>query len=294
MPHVTMKEILTDAMERKYGIPNLWGGSMEMILGQIKAAEEIGAPLSLCYCKGQCPDMPLENNIKLIVSFAEKSSIPIMTAFDHATDFESCIKGIHYGLSTVMFDGSYLPYEENVRTTKEIAKVAHSVGVSVEAELGAVGGSAVEWGKAGDYQSIKTDPGVVIDFIDKTDIDALAISFGNRHGLYKGIAELDWDLLQRIREVTDIPLVMHGASDLPDEVYPKLVEQGISKIHFWSGPSKLAAENLKHKINAMKPDDEPAGYQDVFAWNVDFFYEITKKYLILMNADGKFQVLEPV
>ena len=97
MPHVTMKEILNDAKDRKYGIPNLWGGSMEMILGQIKAAEEVRAPISLCYCKGQYPDMPLENTIRLIVSYAEKATVPIMTFLDHATDFESCVRAIRYG-----------------------------------------------------------------------------------------------------------------------------------------------------------------------------------------------------
>ena len=288
MPHVTMKEILTDAMERKYAIPNLWGGSMEMILGQIKAAEELGAPISICYCKGQYPDMPLENDIRMIISFAEKSKVPIMTSVDHATDFDTIVRGICYGLSSVMYDGSYLSYEENARNTKEIVKIAKSMGVSVEAELGAVGGSAVDWGKAGEFPSIKTDPDTVVDFVRETNIDALAVSFGNKHGLYKGKAELDWDLLERIRKVTDIPLVMHGASDLPDEIYPKIVENGISKIHFWTGPSKAAVENLNNKINDRKPDDEPVGYQDVFAWNVEFFYEITKKYLILMNANGKF------
>ncbi|MCL1896480.1 MAG: class II fructose-bisphosphate aldolase [Clostridiales bacterium] len=288
MPHVTMKEILKDAMDRKYAIPNLWGGSMEMVLGQVKAAEELGAPISICYCKGQYPDMPLENTVRLIVSYAEKATVPIMTFLDHATDFETCVKAIRHGISSVMYDGSYLSYEENVRNTQEVVKAAHSAGVSVEAELGAVGGSAVDWGKAGEFQSVKTDPDAVVDFVGKTGIDSLAVSFGNRHGLYKGKADLDWDLLRRIRSKTDIPLVMHGASDLPDEAYPRIVEGGISKIHFWSGPSKLAVENLKDRICGAQADEDPVGYQDVFAWNVDFFYRITKKYLALMNADGKY------
>jgi len=285
-----MKELLGDAMRRGYGVPNLWGGSMEMVLGQIKAAEELGAPISICYCKGQCPDMPLENTARLIVLYAEKASVPIMTFLDHATDFDTCVRAMQYGITAVMYDGSYLPYEENVRNTTEIVKIAHSLGVSVEAELGAVGGSAVEWGKAGDFGSIKTDPHSVEDFIRRTNIDSLAVSFGNRHGLYKGKAELDFDLLKRIRAVAKIPLVMHGASDLPDEAYPRIVEHGISKVHFWSGPAKLAVENLRGKICSDNEGEDPIGYQDVFAWNMDFFYQITKKYLKLLKGAGKFPV----
>ena len=290
MAHVTMKEILHDAMNRKYGVPNLWGGSSEMILGQVRAAEELGAPISLCYCKGQYPDMPLESTVRHIIVYAEKARVPIMTFLDHATDFETCVKAIKCGVSSVMYDGSYLPYEENIVNTKEIVKVAHSAGVSVEAELGAVGGSAAEWEKAGEYRSIKTDPSLVADFIEKTGIDSLAVSFGNRHGLYNGKAELDFDLLDEIRGIASIPLVMHGASDLPDEAYPKIVEHGVSKVHYWSGPSKLAAENLRNKLNEAQ-DGEPFGYQDIFKWNVDFFYEITKKYLILLNGAGKWPKL---
>jgi len=289
MPHVTMKELLSDAMKRNYGVPAFWGGSMEMVLGQIKAAEELGAPFCFCFCRGQYQDMPMEHQVPMNVSFAEKASVPIMTIFDHGTDFDSTIKIMHYGVSSVMYDGSYLPYEENVRNTQEIVRVARILGVSVEAELGAVGGNANEWGRAGEFPSYKSDPDSVLDFITRTNIDSLAISFGNRHGLYKGKADLDFELLRKIRAITDIPLAMHGASDLPDEMYPKIVENGISKVHFWSGPSKLAVENLKEKLSEPTgPDGEPIGYQNVFQYNVDFFYEITKKYLTLLNGAGKF------
>jgi len=285
-----MKELLNDAQQRRYGVPNLWGNSMEMLLGQIQAAEELRAPLSLCYCAGMYPNMPLELGVKLIVAAAEQARVRIMTILDHGTDFESCIRACHYGASAVMYDGSYRSYEENVETTREIVKVAHVLGIAVEAELGAVGGSAAEWGRAGEFESVHTDPDQVVDFVVKTEVDALAVSFGNRHGLYHGKTDLDFGLLREIRNKTEIPLVMHGASDLPDEVYPKVVEHGVSKVHFWSGPSKLAVQNLRDRLNAQAEDREmPLGYQDVFRWNVDFFREITKKYLVLLKAEGKSQ-----
>jgi fructose-bisphosphate aldolase, class II len=286
MSHVNMKELLADAQRREYGVLNLWGNSMEMILGQIAAAEELKAPLSLCFCRGQYPTMPIDLGVKLVVDAAEHAKVPVMTILDHGRDFGDCIQAMHYGLSAIMFDGSYMPYEENVEITRELVRIARPIGVSVEAELGAVGGS-VEWGVAEQYESLYTDPDQVVDFVKATEVDSLAISFGNRHGLYKGKPNINFDLAAKIRKLTDVPLVMHGASDLADEMYPKIVKSGISKIHFWSGPSKECVKNLRQKLDESEQSTVDIGYQDIFRWNVDFFTEITKKYLRLVNADGK-------
>jgi fructose/tagatose bisphosphate aldolase len=186
-----------------------------------------------------------------------------------------------------MYDGSSLPYEENVKNTAEIARVARTQGVAMEGELGAVGGSAAEWGKADEVASTNTDPALVADYVERTGVDALAISFGNRHGLYKGKPDLQFDLVRRIGAIVQVPLVMHGASDLPDEIYAKVVKSGISKVHFWSGPAKLAAQNLRVKLNEHADDATPIGYREVFEWNADFFYEATKRMLILLNCAGK-------
>jgi len=221
MSHANMKELLADARKREYGVPNFWGSSIEMLLGQIKGAEELRAPLSLCYCSGQYPDMPLEIGIKLILSVADYAKVPVMTILGE--NVATCIRAMELGLGAVMYDGSYLPYEENVSNTREVVREAARRGVAVEAELGAVGGSAAEWGRAGDYKSIHADPEQVADFLARTGVNALAISFANRHGLYRGETKLDFELVRRIQQRTDIPLVMHGASDLPDEMYPKIV-----------------------------------------------------------------------
>ncbi len=287
MSQADMRKLLQDAQARHYAIPNLWGTSMEMLLGQIQAAEELRAPLSICVCLALYPQMPLRVGIDLINSAAAQATVPVATSLDHGEDWESCIASIGYGVSAVMYDGSALPYEENIRNTAEIARVAHTQGVAIEGELGAVGGSAAKWEKANEFASTHTDPELVADFVARTGIDALAISFGNRHGLYKGKPDLRFDLVAKIIEAVDVPLVMHGASDLPDDVYPRIVESGISKIHFWSGPAKLAAENLRAKLQDHSDDATPVGYREVFEWNTAFFYEITKKILILMNGSGK-------
>jgi ketose-bisphosphate aldolase len=287
MSKANMRELLRDAKKRNYAVPNLWGTSMEMLLGQIRAAEELRAPLSICVNLGLCRDMPLGVGLDLINSAAYHATVPVATCLDHGEDWESCVRSIGYGVSAVMYDGSSLPYEENVKNTAEIARVARTQGVAMEGELGAVGGSAAEWEKADEVASTHTDPALVADFVKRTGVDALAISFGNRHGLYKGKPDLRFDLVRRIGEIVHVPLVMHGASDLPDEVYAKVVESGISKVHFWSGPAKLAAQNLRSKLNEHAGDSTPIGYREVFEWNVDFFYEITKRMLTLLNCAGK-------
>ncbi len=287
MSQVDMRELLRDARRRRYAVPNLWGTSMEMLVGQIRAAEELRVPLSICVNLGLYPRMSLEVGLQLIKAAARAATVPVATCLDHGDDWESCVRSIGGGVSAVMYDGAALPYEENIRNTAEIARVAHTLGVAIEGELGAVGGSATEWGRADEFTSSHTDPGLVADFVDRTGVDALAISFGNRHGLYRGKPNLDFALVERIGQSVDVPLVMHGASDLPEELYPKVVDAGIAKVHFWSGPAKLAAENLRNKLNEHATDSTPTGYREVFEWNAEFFYETTKWMLSILSCAGK-------
>jgi fructose-bisphosphate aldolase class II len=285
---VGISDLLGDAQERGYAVPNFWGTSMEMLLGQLRAAEELRAPLSLCYSAAQYPQLPMDIGVAMILAAAKQATVPVLTILDHGTDIDSCVKAIELGVSAVMYDGSGLSYKQNLENSREIAAIAHSRGAGIEAELGAVGGSAVDWSGENAPESYHTDPEKVEEFVGETRIDALAISFGNRHGLYRGETVLDFDLVRRIRERVSVPLVMHGGSDLTDEMYPRIVSRGISKVHFWSGPSKLAVDNLRQHLEAQRSEKVPTGYQDVFRWNADFFYSITRKYLRLLNAEGAF------
>ncbi|NJN96248.1 MAG: class II fructose-bisphosphate aldolase, partial [Anaerolineales bacterium] len=148
MPLVSAKEILIDARARKYGIPSLLAGNLEMVLGQVRAAEAENAPLLLAFNQGVTPQIPLEIGVPLMVTAARLATVPVATILDHGHSLEDIVKTIQLGSSSVMFDGSDLPYEENVRQTAEIVRVAHAVGVSVEAELGSIGGSSIELGYA--------------------------------------------------------------------------------------------------------------------------------------------------
>ncbi len=296
MPLVTAKEILMDARTRKYGIPNLLAGNVEMILGQVRAAEAENAPLMLAFNQGVTPQIPLEIGVPLMVTAARLATVPVATILDHGHSLEDIVKTIQLGSSSVMFDGSDLPYEENVRQTREIVRVAHAVGVSVEAELGSIGGSSIELGYATpaftgeDPAHYFTDPALAVDFVRRTGIDMLAISFGNTHGPYRGEPHLDLDRVRQIFARVEIPLVMHGASGLADSDYGRLIDSGISKINYYTAMARSASHDLKHVLS--QADDETMIYHQTIAWGINYFYQETRKLLSLLRGTGKAKVFE--
>lgn len=280
MALVTLKELLTDAARSRYGIPCLLGGSLEMVLGPIKAAEEVGAPLILAFNQSVTPPVPMAYGMPMIVHAAKQARVPIATILDHGASLEAAVQAIHFGSSSVMFDGSNLPYEENIRQTKEIVRIAHTVGVSVEAELGHVGGSSIEIGI--DYSTtngdnLMTDVGLAAEFVERTGIDALAVAFGNVHGVYRGDPHLDLTRVQQIRQKVDVPLVMHGASGLSDSDYANVIDSGISKINYYTAMGRRVSNDLK--LMMAQADPETTIYHNIIAASIEFFYADTKKLL---------------
>ncbi len=292
MPLVSIKEVLTEARRKRYGVLSLLGGNLDMVLGQVAAAEKLRAPLILAFNQQVTPKVPMELGIPLLVSVAGRATVPVATILDHGGSLESVVKAIHLGSSSVMYDGSTLPYEENVRRTKEIVSVAHVLGVSVEAELGSIGGSAVEGGGAGTSagtgggspESTFTDPDLAVDFVSRTGIDALAISFGNVHGAYRGEPNLDLNLVQEIHAKVEIPLVMHGASGLADCAYCKIVESGISKVCYYSAMGKKVSDEISRKLTAAGRDG--AVYHEIIDWAIDSFRDDTERVMALVGCVG--------
>ncbi|MEJ2558661.1 MAG: class II fructose-bisphosphate aldolase [Anaerolineae bacterium] len=217
MPLVRSKEILVEARKKRYGVPSLLAGDLQMVIGAIRAAEEQRSPLILAFNQEVTPHIPLELGIPVAVMAARRASVPVATILDHGGSLEDVVKAIDLGTSSVMFDGSGLTYEENVRHTYEVGRVAHAAGVCVEAELGSIAGSAVDiQGSNSEPGSRFTAPEAAADFVARTGVDALAISFGNAHGIYQGEPRLNLDLVRRIHAVVEVPLVMHGASGLAE------------------------------------------------------------------------------
>jgi fructose-bisphosphate aldolase, class II len=272
MPHCSAKEILMDARKWKYGVCTTPGSDIEMVIGICRAAEDLGSPVILVFNEDVNPKIPMEYGIPMIVNAAQKCKAPVATLLDHGQSFEAVVKAIDLGLNSVMFDGSLLPYEENVAKTRQVVEYAHARGVSVEGELGRITGNAVEAAASSKYAE-STDPDQAVDFIEKTGVDILAISFGNAHGLYAGVPQLDLDLVRTISDRVDIPLAMHGASGLDLDMYPKIIDAGISKLNYYS----TLAHNVVDGINYCMRQGNKCAYHDLVDCTVDSFYDEMKK-----------------
>ncbi len=144
MPLVSSSEILAEARKRKYGVPSLLAGNLELVIGPLMAAEERRSPLILPFNQEVTPKVPMELGIPMAVNAARRAKVPVAVILDHGKCLEEIVKAMHLGASSVMFDGSHLPYEESVRQTREVVRVAHAVGVCVEAELCSIAGSAID------------------------------------------------------------------------------------------------------------------------------------------------------
>src|SRR6056297_1215649 len=208
---VPMHEILNKANEEYYAVGGFNINNMEFLQGIIWAAEETNSPLILQASEGAIRYIGMDYVINMVKAAVKDTHIPVALHLDHGSSYEVIMKCIREGFSSVMFDGSKYSFEENIRLTQEVVKAAHSVGVTVEAELGKIGGSE--------------------EYVEKTEVDALAIAIGTAHGVYKGKPELDFDRLEEIKSILNMPLVLHGASGVPEEDIRKAVKLGINKVN---------------------------------------------------------------
>lgn len=250
MALVGMKEILIDAAKNNYAIGAFGGSDMVSAMGAIQAAEVKKTPIILLeeFSLVFDDDRSLELHFSALNAIAEKASIPVATVLDHGTSYEDCLKAIHWGCTSVMFDGSSLPMEENIRMTKEVVRAAHSAGISVEGEIGHVGGDeggATLGGIEVDTSAYST-PEEAEYFAKETGVDALAVAIGTVHGTFKGTPKLDIQRLKEIRAaVGELPLVLHGGSGLPECEFKKAVANGINKINIFTSTEKSGAESAK-------------------------------------------------
>lgn len=226
---VTLEEILKDAEEKKYGVGLFNMLNLEMARGIIEAAEEEKSPLILGVAEVHLPLIPFDYACLIMNKIARDAKVPVCLHFDHGTDFAKIEAAINGGFTSVMYDGSALPYEENINNTKKISTIAHKKGVSVEAELGHVGGA--EGGADDGIGEMYTRVDQVNNFIYRADIDALAVAIGTAHGQYKTKPVLDIDRLAEIYAISQKPLVLHGGSGLSDNDFKNTIKNGIRKIN---------------------------------------------------------------
>lgn len=196
--------------------------------GIIEGAEKLNMPVIMMIGSAVLSKPGNEEIGALMVKLAKEAKVPVAVFLDHSKTFELCMKAMRIGFSAVMIDGSYLPFEENVALTKKVVEAAHAIGVSVEAELGALAG--IEDGESVANAKV-TDPKDAAKFAELTNVDALALSIGNAHGLYKGIPNLHYDVLEETAKLIDTPLVLHGGTGLSKEQFAKCIDLSVKKVN---------------------------------------------------------------
>ena len=251
--------------------------------GILQGAEEAGRPVIMMIGAGVLNQPGNDEIGRIMVHLASQAKVPAVVFLDHAKDFASCMKAIRLGFSSVMIDGSALPYEENVKLTRQVVAAAHAVGVAVEAEIGALAG--VEDGEAGSL--CLTNPQDVPKFIGDTGVDALAISIGNAHGLYHGIPKLHFEVVEESAKLTKTPLVLHGGTGLSREQFAKAVSLGMKKVNIGTEIKRTYMDNFckLHQENPQAydmigvPQKVKKAVAECVKERLDFFAEDWKKEL---------------
>lgn len=250
MALVTLKEILKDSIAQKYAVGAFDAAEHGYVEAILSASEEKGVPVILMVLEDLFKFVDMKRFIPYLHDRISRSTVPVALHLDHGNTYEICLKAIHWGFSSVMIDGSRLPYEENVELVRKVVDTAHICGVSVEAELGHVSGNEGDLRKGSVVdKNMYTQPEEAKRFVEDTGVDALAVAIGTVHGRFRGTPEIDFELLKRIREAVDVPLVLHGGSGLTDDDYRNLVKYGINKINFFTGMSVASVDAVNKAIS---------------------------------------------
>ncbi|WP_251861892.1 tagatose bisphosphate family class II aldolase [Clostridium sp. Marseille-Q2269] len=256
---VTTKEILKKAQQGKYAVPAFNIHNLETIRVVVETAAEMKSPVIVAGTPGTIEYAGGEYLVAILEAASKKHNIPIALHLDHFEDVEKIKKYIDIGFTSAMIDASKKSYEDNVKTVKEVVNYAHERGVVVEAELGKLGGQEDDL-IVDEKDAMYTNPQQAKEFVDKTGIDSLAVAIGTAHGLYKGEPKLDYDRLKEIKKEVDIPLVLHGASDVPEESVKKTIELGICKVNIATDLKIPFANAVKEYFKENPNANDPRKY----------------------------------
>ena len=249
---VDLKEVFKYAEEHKCAIGAFNTPNFMAARAIIENAEELNVPVIIMQAELHEPIAPLRLVGPMMVAMAKAAKVPVCVHLDHGEHVEYVKQALECGFTVVMYDGSRLPYEENVKNTKIVVEMAKKYNASVEAEIGAL--AAREGGESVNGGAVYTEPSEAKMFVDATGIDALACSFGTAHGVYKVKPKLDFERIQTIRKLINIPLVMHGGSGLPEEDYIKAIECGVEKINYCTYMMRAGYAAAKEAISKDEYD----------------------------------------
>ncbi|MDY2777052.1 MAG: class II fructose-bisphosphate aldolase, partial [Collinsella sp.] len=256
MMYVTLREVLAEACELNMAIGAFNTHNLEMLPAIIRAASNQKTPVIIQTSEGTASYIGHRNLVAVCEAMADEYGVDVVLHLDHAKDFDEIRKAVDAGYSSIMFDGSALPFKENILGTKRVVEYARNGGASVEAELGTVGGT--EDGVAVAASEVcYTDPDQAVEFIEKTGIDALAVAIGTNHGQYKSKTNISFEQLEKIRDaVNGFPLVIHGGTGVKDEDVRRVIDLGIRKFNVgtdllvnWNVASREAYDTLKENAS---------------------------------------------
>ena len=275
---VNLNEVLKKAQKGKYAVGLFNTTDTDMLQAVIEAAEESNSPVIL----GTAEVLLSYGELKLIapsvIAAAKRAKVSVVVHYDHGLTFDRCIEALKLGFSSIMFDGSAKPYEQNIAETREMVKIAHAFGVTVEGEIGHVGEAAKEDNLLTDMY---TTPEEAKAYLEATGVDALAVAIGSAHGVYKKKPMLNIERLKEISGAVKVPLVLHGGSGLSDDDFKNTIRNGIAKVNIFTDLC-LAGER------AMKDGEEKKlGYLETRNLKVDYIKEAVKHKMALFGSVNK-------
>lgn len=258
---VTLNEIMKDAYAKKYAVGAFNTVNLASIRAVLDAAEKLDAPVILQHAQIHESVAPLKVIGPVMLEMARAAQVPVCVHLDHGEDIDYLLSAMEMGFTSVMFDGSALPYDENVAGTRAVVQAAANYHVSVEAELGRVlrpegGGEPSEEEADLTPEDCYTKPGEALAFVEATGIDALAIAFGTAHGVYEAEPKLDFNRIAEIRRAVNMPLVMHGGSGVGDADFREAIKNGVTKVNYFTYMSLAGGDAVKAflKENAARAE----------------------------------------
>ena len=275
---VNLNEVLKKAQKGKYAVGLFNTTDTDMLQAVIEAAEESNSPVILGTAEVLLPYGELKLIAPSVIAAAKRASVPVVVHYDHGLTCERCLEALQLGFSSVMFDGSAKAYGQNIEETKEIVKIAHAFGASVEGEIGHVGEAA-----QGDesLENMYTTVAEAKEYLENTGVDALAVAIGSAHGVYKKKPKLNIERLKEIADAVSVPLVLHGGSGLSDDDFKNTIREGIAKVNIFTDLC-LAGER------AMKDGAEKKlGYLETRNLKVEYIKEAVKHKMSLFGSVNK-------
>jgi fructose-bisphosphate aldolase class II len=280
MSLITLKEAVAPAFKSDFAVPAFNFFTFDDAKAIVVAAEELNSPVILMSSPSCIKNFGVEIAAAIMRNLALQSSVPIVVHLDHAEDLDTIFKAMNNGYTSIMYDGSKLPVDENITNTKVVVRVAHALGISVEAEIGRVGK-----GEEGEEaKEILTTPESAADFMQQTGVDGLAVAVGTRHAMQEQEAKIRFDIVEGISAAVEAPLVLHGSSGVTDEELRRIISTKFAKINIGTVLRKTFINSIRETLQSQ-PDLK--AHDKLLQMASASVVEKVKEKIRILKSDGK-------